>query len=402
MWTGFSPAQPDKPRILCFLHSFEPGGVERTALHLCDAWRRGGAEVAVMLGRREGRMQADAPALDYRTPPAPPFSTGPFETLWMLFWLPRLIRRFRPDLLFCAGNSYTIVAVAMKLLFGRRCPPIVAKISNDLLRADLPRAVRPLYHLWCRIQGRMLDELVALSPEMRDEIISVMRCDPERVTVIEDAVLGPRQMRAIAAAGRIARATRGPGRRFVAIGRLARQKDFPLLLRAFSAGALPDDRLAIVGEGAERPRLERMIRQLGLAERVELPGHVERVEQWLKQADALLLSSHYEGLPAVVIEALAAGLPVIATDCCASMATMLGDGAFGTLVQPGDESAFAAAIGALVPERQDADAAMAFAARFTVEAAVERYTRLFAQTVRRPVIMFPHPAPAAEQARQAA
>jgi hypothetical protein len=68
----------------------------------------------------------------------------------------RRIRRHRPDVLFCAGNSYTVVAVTMRLVLGRRCPPILAKISNDLTRADLPAVARPFYRLWLRIQGRLL------------------------------------------------------------------------------------------------------------------------------------------------------------------------------------------------------------------------------------------------------
>ena len=158
-------------RILCFLHSFELGGVERTALRLCGAWHDAGAEIAIVIGRDEGPLRIEAPNGLVLVPRALPVSSKAFETAWMIAKLPRFIRTWRPDVLFCAGNSYTVVAVAMKLLLGRDCPPIVAKISNDLARPDYPALVRAFYHRWCRIQGRYLDHLVALSRAMREALL---------------------------------------------------------------------------------------------------------------------------------------------------------------------------------------------------------------------------------------
>ncbi|POA63009.1 glycosyltransferase, partial [Pseudomonas sp. DP16D-R1] len=79
-------------------------------------------------------------------------------------------------------------------------------------------------------------------------------------------------------------------------------------------------------EGPERRALEAQAARLGIAGSVYMPGHVDPLDAWLAEADAFVLSSDYEGVPAVVIEALAAGLPIIATDCCCSMADLLGHG----------------------------------------------------------------------------
>jgi hypothetical protein len=140
-------------RVLTFLHSFEPGGVERVRACTGRGWRRGGR--ALVLGRTDGRCAANGPASmpmcwSHGLP------TAAWETLWMMLRLPGRIRHHRPDVLFCAGNSYTVVAVVMRLVLGKRCPPILAKISNDLTRADLPAVARPFYRLWLRIQGRLL------------------------------------------------------------------------------------------------------------------------------------------------------------------------------------------------------------------------------------------------------
>lgn len=155
-------------RILTFLHSFELGGVERIALRLVRSWRENGADAPLFMGRVDGPMRGElADGLSYEVPRQPLFGTARWETIWMIATMPRTIRRLRPDLLFCAGNSYTVIAVAMRLMLGRRCPPIVAKISNDLDRPDMPWAVRKLYRVWLWVQGRFIDHFVGMEEPMR-------------------------------------------------------------------------------------------------------------------------------------------------------------------------------------------------------------------------------------------
>lgn len=358
-------------RVLTFLHSFEPGGVERVALRLHAAWLAKGVDAQLVLGRTDGAMRREWPAFEATVFYSKGVPTAAWETLWMIARLPGAIRRIRPDALFCAGNSYTVVAVAMKLMLGRRCPPIVAKISNDLYRTDLPAPVRPIYRLWLRIQGRMIDRLVGMAPPMRAELQDLMRVPPERVTIIDDPSLDEADIVRLEAA----QATRSPhpGRQFVAVGRLAGQKNFGLLLDAFARIKRHGDRLTIVGEGGERKALEARIRQLALGDQVRLTGHVNPVEGELLAADALVLSSDYEGVPAVVPEALAAGLPVVSTDCSVSMGDLLGHGAFGILVPTGDAAALGEAMDRIADHPFDREKARAQARRFTVQIAADAY-----------------------------
>src|SRR5262249_39330513 len=159
------------------------------------------------------------------------------------------------------------------------------------------------------------------------------------------------------------------------------QKDFALLLRAFAAGCGEGDRLVILGEGPERPRLERLAARLSIANRVELPGHVPDVLPWFDRADALVLSSRYEGAPPGVLEALARGLPVVATDCCAGVRDLLGGGAHGALVPPGDPNALARAMFAARAAPSSTAARREHLASFTIEAAAPRYLAAFAALV---------------------
>ncbi|WP_242443623.1 glycosyltransferase [Sphingobium sp. LB126] len=359
--------------MLTFLHSFEPGGVERIALRLVRQWRALGVDAPLFLGRTDGEMGHDVGAgIEFITPPVPRPRTARWETIWMIRTLPRVIRELRPDVLFCAGNTYAVIAVAMRLLLGRRCPPILAKVSNDLDRYDKPWWQRTLYRLWLRVQGRFLDHLVGMEGPMADEIQERLSVPPNRITIIPDPALSMSLIDRLRANPRIDRTVHAGGR-FVAVGRLAPQKNIALMLRAFARGACEDDVLTVIGDGPERPKLETLAKRLGLDGRVIFSGYVAEPATILPEFDILLLSSNYEGVPAVVLEALAAGLSIIATDCSRSMATLLQDGLLGELVPVGDEHMLAAAIARAHPATQNQRLSLAQADRFTLERASEAY-----------------------------
>lgn len=103
----------------------------------------------------------------------------------------------------------------------------------------------------------------------------------------------------------------------VGAGRLSKQKNFPLLINAFSefVNQFPDYRLVIYGEGPDRQKLEELVASLGLQDKVELPGRKENLPELMNSKAMFVLSSDYEGMPNVLIEAMCMGMPVISTDC---------------------------------------------------------------------------------------
>ena len=365
------------PVVLTFLHSFEPGGVERIALRLVERWRSDGAAALLWLGRRDGAMAAQfAGRIVFEQAPETWQPVRHYETLWMIVQLARRIRRDPPDMLFAAGNSYAVVAVAMKLLLGRRCPPVAMKISNDLVRPDMGPVGRAFYRLWLRIQGRYIDHLIAMTGPLARQIEREMAVPRERVEVIANPSLdaAPVARLPVRRGGE-----RGAGRSFCAVGRLTPQKNLPLMLRAFAAGRRDGDSLTLYGDGPLRDRLERLAARLGLGDAVRFAGHLPDVRVALAGHDVLLLSSQYEGLPSVVVEALEAGLHVVATDCCCSMAELLGEGALGAVVPAGDASAFAHAIHAAPHGQSDPAHALAVADRHRIDRIAPLYCRLFAR-----------------------
>ncbi|MGE0609786.1 MAG: glycosyltransferase family 4 protein [Pirellulales bacterium] len=141
-------------------------------------------------------------------------------------------------------------------------------------------------------------------------------------------------------------------RTIIGMGRLHPQKGFDLLIEAFArvAGDFPDWGLAILGEGAERTALESQVKRLQLGHRVLLPGALANPFPTLKQSDIFVLPSRFEGFGNSLVEALACGLPAIATDCRSGPAEIVTDGSNGLLVSPEDVPALAAALARLMTD----------------------------------------------------
>jgi len=377
-------------RVLTFLHSFEPGGVERIALRLVHRWRATGVDAPLFLGRTDGAMAQDVGAgLDFVTPKRRWPGIAHWETIWMVATLPRAVRTIRPDVLFCAGNTYAFVAVMLKLVLGRDCPPIIAKISNNLDRTDASWFYRVFYRIWLRIQGLAIDHFVGMEKPMRAEIVQGVGVSPARVAIIPDPALSEAQILSLREP--VGDRPEGAGRRFVTIARLAAQKNLALMLRGFARGSTPEDTLTLFGEGPERAALEALAASLGIADRVDFRGYVTNPAGLLSGYDTLLLSSHYEGVPAVILEGLAANIGIVATDCSRSMGALLQQGALGTLVPVGDEAGFAAAIAAARPRTQDARRTLHQARRFTIEHGADHYIRVMRSVLSRRAAAPPAP-----------
>jgi glycosyltransferase involved in cell wall biosynthesis len=159
----------------------------------------------------------------------------------------------------------------------------------------------------------------------------------------------------------------------VAVGRLHHQKRFDRLLRAWERVSCPGARLCIVGDGPDRTALEALVTELGLANRVEMPGYSADVSSWLAKADVFVLSSDYEGLPAVVLEAMAFNCPVVSTDCFAAARELVGNADECHVVPTGDIGMLAARIDQVLARRARPTRLRQVAERYSVAAAVESH-----------------------------
>ena len=301
--------------------------------------------------------------------------------------LVRYLRHERPDILLSAANHVNLVSLWAWRLSGTRAP-LVLRASNHpsgnlrqwpagqpLSRTSVGRLPAPLCP-WG-------EEVTAVSGGVAADLVKLTWMPRERITTICNPVVTPEIERDAQATLDYPWFAPGSPPVILGVGKLKIQKDFPNLVRAFARvrRAVPV-RLVILGEGGERKKLERLSRELGVAADVVLPGSVENPFAWMSKASVFGLSSAWEGLPGVLIEAMACGCPVVSTDCPSGPAEILEDGKFGPLVPVGDDAALAQAILSVLRRPPDRDRLRARAAAFSVEPAVDRYLEVLRAQIR--------------------
>jgi glycosyltransferase involved in cell wall biosynthesis len=158
----------------------------------------------------------------------------------------------------------------------------------------------------------------------------------------------------------------------LSVGRLVRTKDHATLLKAFRRVLdRRECRLLILGEGRQRPKLEALIKRLGLGDAVKLPGFVANPFPYMAGADLFVLSSVFEGFGNVLVESLALGTPCVSTDCKSGPREILADGRFGALVPVGDIERLANAIGSALEQAPRSELLRETVARFDRDAVVD-------------------------------
>jgi glycosyltransferase involved in cell wall biosynthesis len=161
------------------------------------------------------------------------------------------------------------------------------------------------------------------------------------------------------------------------VGRLVAQKDPITLLRAFARlRAQRPARLVLIGDGPLRHRLTRLAGELGVAADVALLGWIETPFAYMADAAVTVLPSLWEGLPGVLIQAMACGCPVVATDCPGGSAEILAHGRYGKLVPMQDPAALAAAIAGMMDAPTPSELLAERAAAYSAERAAHRYAEL--------------------------
>lgn len=166
--------------------------------------------------------------------------------------------------------------------------------------------------------------------------------------------------------------------RIIAVGTLKVQKNFPLLLEAFSILRRSiNAHLSVLGDGDQRPILENLVNYFDLAGDVSFPGFVLDPSPWMQHADLFVLSSSWEGLPTVIIEALGFGIPVVSTNCPSGPEEILEQGRYGRLVPVGDAEALALAMKSSLLELHDHDALRRRAQDFAVPTIAGQYLTYF-------------------------
>jgi glycosyltransferase involved in cell wall biosynthesis len=377
---GPSWEEPEgRPEVAIFLQDLAGGGAERSMVNLANGLAGGGFRVDLVLSRKEG------PYLSKIDPAVRLVDLGAKRVMTVFLPLAAYLRRERPRVLLS-----TLVHVNVTALLARRVArvpvPVIIReashmTSNRRNMGHFP--VRVAYRL-APVVYPLAERILAVSEGVADDAADFLRLPRERIEVAYNPVVGPDLYEA---------ASRSPDHPwfdqdappvFLNVGRLIEQKDQVTLLRAFAhMRSTREMRLIILGEGPLRGALEDLATSLGVRAEVAFPGFVNNPFSYMARATCFVLSSRWEGLPGALIQAMACGAPVVATDCPSGPAEILEGGKFGSLVPVGDDEAMAAAMETVLENPRERDGARSRAAEFSVEAAVTRYARIIAELARK-------------------
>lgn len=360
-----------RPRVACFTPDLTDGGAQRAVVKLVGGLAARGLDVDLVLVNRAGPhlsgVDARARVVD--------LAAG--RVARSVLPLARYLARERPRALVSFLTHANVAAVAARAL-ARTNTRLALVEQNTLsavrssLRRDawLPALARRAYP--------RAEAVVAVSEGVARDLVESLDLPPGKVHVIPNPVVDGSLRAAAAAPAEHPWFAAGGARVVLAVGRLTEQKDFPTLLHAFRLlrDKKSDARLLILGEGEERARLQALIGELNLTDEVALPGFVANPYAHMSRAAAFVLSSRWEGLPTVLIEALACGCPVVATDCPSGPREILNGGEYGALVPVGDAAALCDALARALETRAPAASLTERAARYSVERATGQYLEL--------------------------
>lgn len=308
------------PRVCLILHKFSRGGSDRVAAHLANGFARAGMDVELTVLCRGGEVESFLVDLVDDLPIIYLGGAGRSRGWDLVRTFPVLVRHLktlRPDaVISTANNTALVTAFAIKVAGLAHRTRLLLKTTNPVVSSRHKGLVKWLRRASYRLIFSWTDAVWTLSEDESREMEAAF----PRFASIFRAVFNPYVTPVM-----LAERSSAPngGRQVISIARLTRQKRVDRLLSGFAALPETQARLLILGEGEDRSALQSQVEQLELQSRVDMPGYVPDVAGALHQSDLFVLTSEYEGLPAAILEAMAANCPVLCTDCFPAARTLL-------------------------------------------------------------------------------
>lgn len=360
--------------ISIVLPNLQGGGAERVALYLANHWIDQGMQVEFVLMKARGEL------LELVDPRIPVHSLNASRIRGSILPLRSYFTERKPAVAWVSLWPLTSAAILAWQLAGKPGTLFSTDHTNLSISCFQELMLSPFYlKALLRSTYPLASGVMAVSEGVKQDLSRLGAFADEHVTVIYNPVV-----RGLVNPAPVDPAVRqqlwgvGFSYHVLAVGSFKTQKNLPLLLRAFAQ--LPHSlnaKLTILGEGILRPELEALIQELGLEDRVALPGFALDPSSWYRSADLFVLSSSWEGFGNVIVEALECGVPVVSTDCPSGPAEILENGRYGKLVPVGDAPALAAAMQASLLESHDPEALRRRAQDFAVNRIADQYLAYF-------------------------
>lgn len=357
------------------LQDLRGGGAERVAVLLANGLADAGDMVTIACLRAIG---PNAAAISNRVELV---DLNCSRTALSLKALRRLFSTRKPDIILSHMTHMNVVTILAALLCGiaNRCIAVEHNHFDLNLKLIRQRTVRAAYSI-ARFVYRWAAAIICVSDGVAETLERCTGLSKRSIVVIHNPIVRDDLQELSAKVADHPFFAQSDYPVVLGVGKLLPQKDFDSFLKAIaSLSGVREVRAVILGEGAERPKLEKLRNDTGLKEIVDFPGYCENPYAFMAAADIFLLSSRWEGFPTVLVEALAVGQRIISTDCPSGPREILLDGMLGRLVPVGDYSAMAEAIDAALRAPAQISENRRRAADFVVETAVRRYRELFAR-----------------------
>jgi glycosyltransferase involved in cell wall biosynthesis len=342
--------------------------VERVSLNLAQGFASSGLDTDLLVIKAQGDFLTHVPD-NVRL-----VNLSGKRALTSLPALMRYLHRERPDVLVAASEPINLIAIWAKLL--TRVPTRIAALilnTPSARQANTLYKREKLYPLLTRWSYPHADYLIAIAESIRQDLSSFSGIDLDRIHTINTPVITPEFFeRADETIDHSWLSDGGPPI-VLGVARFVLQKDLVTLIRAFHEVHLSRPaRLIIVGDGPERAKLEALITSLQIDSHVSLPGFANNLP-FMKHAQVFVLSSIFEGLPTVLIEALALCPAIVSADCPGGIREILRDGEYGQIVPIKDPSAMAQAIIKALDNPPDSKPLRQRSADFSLENIIEQY-----------------------------
>jgi len=367
-----------KVDIALFVANMEVGGAERMMLHLAHGFVSRGLTVDLVL------LRATGPNIQSIPPNVRVVELDCAHSRSSLWKLVSYLRRERPRAMLSTLDTLNVIAILAKWLSGSDTRLAISltcflSLVYDPKNADIFtgsitsritfKALKYLY--------RFADRIVAISSGVADDCAKLANIPRSRIEVFYLPVITPNLHERSQEPINHAWFSAGASPVIIAVGRLSKAKDYPTLIKAFAIlRKRKPTHLLILGEGECRSELEQLVRDLGLTNEISLPGYIDNQYAFILHASVLALSSAWEGLSNVLVEALACGTKVVSTDCFSGPREILEDGKWGKLVPVGDAGALALALEETLDSGVDASPSAEILERFSLDSVVNKYCRL--------------------------
>lgn len=375
----------NSPDITILMRWLRGGGAERVIANLARGFSERGLKVDLVLLTADGVYLSQLPSeirvislsQGVEKPKWVRLPTG-FQSIGSLPKLVRYLQQNQPKVLLSATHFLNEIAVLAKHLARVSTKVMVSEHTTLSLEAKYVEQISArLAPLTTRLLYPLADQIIAVSDGVAQDLAHTSGLSIDTIKVIYNPVLLPEFFKV--AQEPVAHPWFQPGQPpvILGVGRFVRQKDFPTLIRAFSeVRQHRPARLLLLGGGRDWSQLQALIQELQLENEVELVEFVANPYAYMSKAAVFVLSSQWEGLPTVLIEAMALGISIVATDCKSGPAEVLNSGKYGSLIPVGNSQMMAQAILDMLQSPSPCQD-QAWLQQFTLENSVEQYLKLF-------------------------